>query len=109
MYWTLETRRPTLDEIMVQGEDRIRKSIDDACAGFETPQIPVKLAPSWMDEKSVTARRHLQKIADIQNAFVNQSCHCHAIPRGASIPSSGRVIWPQYAQGLADVYGGTLG
>jgi hypothetical protein len=90
MYWTLETRRPTLDEIMVQGEARIRKSIDDACTGFEAPQIPVKLAPSWMDEKSVTARRHLQALADLQAAAIYQPYHCLEPLHGGSIPGSGR-------------------
>ena len=46
MYWTLEIRRPTLDEIIAQGEARIRKSIEDVCARFEAPQIEPEIPAS---------------------------------------------------------------
>ena len=39
MYWTLETRPPTLDEIIADGERRIRLAVENACSRYEAPQI----------------------------------------------------------------------
>lgn len=41
MYWTLDTRRPNLDEIIYEGANRIRAAVEAVCARYDAPQLEV--------------------------------------------------------------------
>ena len=52
MYWTLSTRPPTLEEIIFQGNARIRAAVEAVCARYDAPQIDVPV-----DDKESTLRQ----------------------------------------------------
>lgn len=54
MYWTLDTRRPNLDEIIHEGAQRIRAAVEAVCARYDAPRLEV---PVVRDEVLERAKR----------------------------------------------------
>lgn len=81
MYWTLDTRSPTLEEIVLQGEHRIRDAVERVIAHHEA-EIAAEQAPRWYEK--VVARELEAARQKAVRAFWERQMTAH-LNRGSSL------------------------
>jgi len=73
MYWTLSTRPPTLEEIIFQGNARIRAAVEAVCARYDAPQIDAPSAASAQGGMSLEdARKRLKEMVVDRDALLGK-------------------------------------
>ena len=116
MYWTLDTRPPTLDEIVIQGLKRMRAAVEAVCdaavaPSMEVPQpIPEPRGPSF---DSYQNHRSLARLAVEQGKtlmpgqyieiMAEDMEHRIAMARMAAQRNTNAYL-PYCAQGLSGIY-----